>query len=118
MVRNEARPRSGFGTLLAKVMLLLMAAIWHGWVSSPSVTFGILFGVLPYWLLVMSWERFRLKWIAAATLLALCGISWSAGSEVLQSTSAMAGVALIMASFAGCAAVGLAWLIQFFVSRL
>jgi len=104
VVRNEARPRSGFGTLLAKVMLLLMAAIWHGWVSSPSVTFGILFGVLPYWLLVMSW--------------ALCGISWSAGSEVLQSTSAMAGVALIMASFAGCAAVGLAWLIQFFVSRL
>ena len=100
-----------------KAILLLAAALWHGWAARPGTVFGVLFGVLPYGLLLISASRLRSRLLVGTALLLLCWISWRAGSEVQRSTSAMRGVALIMASAIGCGVVGVAWLVSLFVPK-
>jgi hypothetical protein len=103
--------------LALKSAVIGAAAVWHAWLVLPVSPAGLMFGVLPYILLVMAWD-----FIGTATLLvpALAAMIWSsidAGLAFRHSTSSTAGVGLLMQQLFGCGVVGAACLIRLLIPR-
>lgn len=108
--------RPGSATLL-KCLLLLVAGGWHAWFEG-GLSVGILWGLLPYYLLVLAWDYIR-RWFVLIPVLALLVLSdVRIGLGFRHSTSSTGAVALGMQVIFGCIVVSAAVVLTFFISRV
>jgi len=94
-------------TILAKVLLVVGAAIWHAWVVMPQAPVGVLVGVFPFYLLILAWDFLRLI-LVVPVLLVISWLAIDSGIGFRHSTSSTGAVALAVQSLLACCVVGIA----------
>jgi hypothetical protein len=107
-VKTPSRP------LILKSTLVVLAILWHVWLSRPStLVVELLFGVTPYLLLAFAWDFIGRAWIIVPALTVVVWSDVTVGLAVRDnvSRSAMDGVAKLLQLLFACAVVGAATLL-------
>lgn len=97
---------------IVKASLLVAAGLWHAWLIPGSVS-SVLWGVLPYFLLVTAWRAIRSRVLLAGTLAVLVLSDLDAGLGFRQSASSTASVGLLIQVIFACGVVGVAVLVSY-----
>jgi len=100
--------------IFAKALVIVVAGGWHAWLVMPASPAGILIGLLPYYLLILTWDFLGLI-LVVPVLLVISWLAVDAGIGFRHSISSTGGVALGVQSLLACGVVGAAVILRLLI---